>query len=73
MVGEYRPRLKGFLMRKKIIIYSLFQAFQAYDVEQAGSVTKGEFRRVIEAFCSPLTTDQFEAVLAKVLATPVLL
>ena len=37
-----------------------------YDVDQTSSVTKGEFRRVLESFCTPLTTDQFEAVLAKV-------
>ena len=37
-----------------------------YDADQNCSVTKGEFRRVLESFCIPLTTEQFEAVLAKV-------
>ena len=43
-----------------------FQAFMTYDADQNCSVTKGEFRRVLESFCIPLTTEQFEAVLAKV-------
>lgn len=48
------------------IFCAYLQAFQAYDVNQTASVTKGEFRRVLESFCTPLTTEQFEAVLAKV-------
>ena len=37
-----------------------------YDIENNGGVTKGEFRRVLESFCFPLTTEQFDAVAAKV-------
>lgn len=37
-----------------------------YDVEHSLGVTKGEFRRVLESFCLPLTSEQFEAVVAKV-------
>lgn len=37
-----------------------------YDVEHNLGVTKGEFRRVLESFCVPLTSEQFEAVVAKV-------
>ncbi|KAJ8377279.1 hypothetical protein AAFF_G00261880 [Aldrovandia affinis] len=40
-------------------------AFQALDTEGNATVTKGEFRRVIESFVLPLTTVQFAAVLAK--------
>lgn len=60
------------LLREKVRAKSdsIIQAFEAYDVGQTSSVTKGEFRRVIEAFCTPLTTDQFEAVLAKVDKNP---
>lgn len=29
-------------------------------------MSKGEFRRVLEAFALPLTSDQFESVVAKV-------
>ncbi|XP_053398276.1 EF-hand calcium-binding domain-containing protein 6-like [Mercenaria mercenaria] len=60
------------LLREKVRAKSdsIIQAFKTYDVDQTSSVTKGEFRRVLEAFCSPLTTDQFEAVLAKVSKNP---
>lgn len=47
-------------------IFFLFQAFMTYDVEHNLGVTKGEFRRVLESFCVPLTSEQFEAVVAKV-------
>lgn len=30
------------------------------------AISKGEFRRVVEAFAVPLTTEQFESVVAKV-------
>ncbi|KAI4880704.1 hypothetical protein NFI96_018440 [Prochilodus magdalenae] len=40
-------------------------AFRAYDQESRGTITKGEFRRVIEGFLVPLTQSQFEALLAK--------
>lgn len=60
------------LLREKVRAKSdsIIQAFKTYDVDQTSSVTKGEFRRVLEAFCTPLTTDQFEAVLAKVSKNP---
>ncbi|KAI8489383.1 EF-hand calcium-binding domain-containing protein 6 [Branchiostoma belcheri] len=45
-------------------------AFQTYDVDQSLNITKGEFRRVLETFCFPLTTDQFEAILAKCQLNP---
>ncbi|XP_066264767.1 EF-hand calcium-binding domain-containing protein 6-like isoform X4 [Branchiostoma lanceolatum] len=45
-------------------------AFQTYDVDQSLSITKGEFRRVLETFCFPLTTDQFDAILAKCQLNP---
>lgn len=48
------------------IFFFLFQAFMTYDVEHNLGVTKGEFRRVLESFCVPLTSEQFEAVVAKV-------
>ncbi|XP_046566155.1 EF-hand calcium-binding domain-containing protein 6-like [Haliotis rubra] len=49
---------------------SLKQAFQTYDVDQNLSITKGEFRRVLESFCFPLTSEQYEAVLVKVQRNP---
>ncbi|KAL3881564.1 hypothetical protein ACJMK2_027990 [Sinanodonta woodiana] len=56
------------LLREKVRAKadSIKQAFLTYDADQNGSVTKGEFRRVLESFCFPMTTSQFEAVLAKV-------
>lgn len=44
---------------------NIMQAFMTYDVEHNLGVTKGEFRRVLESFCVPLTSEQFEAVVAK--------
>ncbi|KAL7862888.1 hypothetical protein SRHO_G00118720 [Serrasalmus rhombeus] len=41
-------------------------AFRAFDQENRGTITKGEFRRIIEGFLVPLTQSQFEALLAKV-------
>ncbi|XP_058252475.1 EF-hand calcium-binding domain-containing protein 6 [Hemibagrus wyckioides] len=41
-------------------------AFRAFDVESSGSVTKGEFLRVIEGFLLPLTRSQFDGLFAKV-------
>lgn len=49
-----------------MLYFFLFQAFMTYDVEHNLGVTKGEFRRVLESFCVPLTSEQFEAVVAKV-------
>ncbi|XP_078423662.1 EF-hand calcium-binding domain-containing protein 6-like [Cetorhinus maximus] len=43
----------------------LRRAFYAYDVDQNLTVTKGEFRRVIEKFLLPLNTKQFQDLLAK--------
>ena len=42
------------------------RAFRLYDAERTTCVTKGEFRRVIENYCTPLTTDQFNTLHAKV-------
>nr|XP_025042844.1 EF-hand calcium-binding domain-containing protein 6 isoform X2 [Pelodiscus sinensis]XP_025042845.1 EF-hand calcium-binding domain-containing protein 6 isoform X3 [Pelodiscus sinensis] len=44
----------------------LKKAFQTIDIDQAQTVTKGEFRRVIETFLFPLTQAQFDAVLAQI-------
>ncbi|MBN3284884.1 EFCB6 protein, partial [Polyodon spathula] len=44
----------------------LKRAFQVYDVEYNLTVTKGEFRSVVESFLLPLTEGQFEELLAKV-------
>ncbi|XP_066505719.1 EF-hand calcium-binding domain-containing protein 6 [Hoplias malabaricus] len=41
-------------------------AFRAFDHRSQGTVTKGEFRRVIEGFLLPLTQSQFEALLEKI-------
>ncbi|XP_038833487.1 EF-hand calcium-binding domain-containing protein 6 isoform X3 [Salvelinus namaycush] len=41
-------------------------AFKALDPEGSGSVTRGEFRQVVEAFLFPLTQTQLNAMLAKV-------
>ncbi|XP_077066021.1 EF-hand calcium-binding domain-containing protein 6 isoform X2 [Siphateles boraxobius] len=40
-------------------------AFEAFDQEGNKTVTKGEFRRVIEGFLVPLTESQFEGLLAE--------
>ncbi|XP_056307901.1 EF-hand calcium-binding domain-containing protein 6 isoform X2 [Danio aesculapii] len=40
-------------------------AFEAFDQEGNKTVTKGEFRRVIEGFLVPLTQSQFEGLLAQ--------
>ncbi|XP_064795000.1 EF-hand calcium-binding domain-containing protein 6 [Oncorhynchus masou masou] len=41
-------------------------AFKALDPEGSGSVTRGEFRQVVEAFLFPLTQTQLNTMLAKV-------
>lgn len=41
-------------------------AFRAFDQEGSATVTKGEFRRVIEGFLVPLTQSQFDGLFAKV-------
>ncbi|XP_026802202.3 EF-hand calcium-binding domain-containing protein 6 [Pangasianodon hypophthalmus] len=41
-------------------------AFRAFDQEGSATVTKGEFRRVIEGFLVPLTQSQFHGLFAKV-------
>lgn len=43
-----------------------FQAFRIYDVDENETVTKGEFRRVLETYCMPLTSEQFDSIVAKV-------
>ncbi|TSQ92613.1 EF-hand calcium-binding domain-containing protein 6 [Bagarius yarrelli] len=40
-------------------------AFHAFDEERRGTVTKGEFRRVIEGFLLPLTQSQFDGLFVK--------
>ncbi|XP_041351388.1 EF-hand calcium-binding domain-containing protein 6-like [Gigantopelta aegis] len=49
---------------------SLKQAFQTYDVDQNQSVTKGEFRRILESFCFPMSSEQFQSLIAKVDINP---
>uniref|UniRef100_A0A2C9KUP1 EF-hand domain-containing protein n=1 Tax=Biomphalaria glabrata TaxID=6526 RepID=A0A2C9KUP1_BIOGL len=44
----------------------LKQGFKLYDVDNNETVTKGEFRRVLEMYCMPLTADQFDSILAKI-------
>lgn len=44
----------------------LIKAFQMLDVGQTLTVTKGEFRRVIETFLFHLTEAEFDTVLAEV-------
>lgn len=41
-------------------------AFCAFDQEGSDTVTKGEFRRVIEGFLVPLTQSQFHGLFSKV-------
>ncbi|XP_078077318.1 EF-hand calcium-binding domain-containing protein 6 [Mustelus asterias] len=43
----------------------LRRAFYAYDVDRNLTVTKGEFRRVIEKFLLPLNAKQFQDLLVK--------
>jgi Ca2+-binding EF-hand superfamily protein len=42
------------------------KAFQSYDDRQSMCVSKGQFRRVLEVHCLPLTNQQFDALLNKV-------
>ncbi|XDV52955.1 hypothetical protein PO909_021586 [Leuciscus waleckii] len=46
--------------------HDLKVAFEAFDQEGNKTVTKGEFRRVIEGFLVPLTESQFEGLLAEI-------
>ncbi|XP_060782724.1 EF-hand calcium-binding domain-containing protein 6 [Neoarius graeffei] len=41
-------------------------AFRAFDQEGSATITKGEFRRVIEGFLVPLTQSQFDGLFVKV-------
>ena len=50
----------------KVEYAALLKAFQTYDEQQSGSVTKGEFRRVLELYCLPMNTEQFNVILGKV-------
>ncbi|RXM34729.1 EF-hand calcium-binding domain-containing protein 6 [Acipenser ruthenus] len=52
--------------RTPVMQDDLRRAFQVYDVECNLTVTKGEFRSVVESFLLPLTEGQFEELLAKV-------
>ncbi|TRY83442.1 hypothetical protein DNTS_016197 [Danionella cerebrum] len=40
-------------------------AFEAFDLEGSKTVTRGEFKRIIEGFLVPLTDFQFEGLLAQ--------
>lgn len=42
------------------------QGFRNYDINRLDAVSKGEFRRVLEAFALPLTSEQFESIVVKV-------
>ncbi|KAF6034130.1 EFCAB6 [Bugula neritina] len=44
----------------------LLQGFRNYDINRIDAVSKGEFRRVLEAFALSLTSEQFESIIAKV-------
>nr|XP_039259918.1 EF-hand calcium-binding domain-containing protein 6-like [Styela clava] len=46
------------------------RAFQTYDTERTLTVTPGEFRRILEHHCLPLTTEQFNSLLIKVGTNP---
>ncbi|XP_033107844.1 EF-hand calcium-binding domain-containing protein 6-like isoform X2 [Anneissia japonica] len=56
------------LLKDKVIhhYHNLKQAFQNYDIDQSMTITRGELRRVLDTFCFPLTTEQFDSVMAKV-------
>ncbi|XP_072165535.1 EF-hand calcium-binding domain-containing protein 6-like isoform X2 [Diadema setosum] len=56
------------ILRERIRkLYSdLKQACQNYDIDQSLSITKGELRRVLDTFCLPMTTEQFNSIMAKV-------
>ena len=47
------------------IVFST-QAFVTYDRDNSASVTRGEFRRVLESFCMVFSSDQFENIMNKV-------
>uniref|UniRef100_F6TMY0 EF-hand domain-containing protein n=1 Tax=Ciona intestinalis TaxID=7719 RepID=F6TMY0_CIOIN len=48
----------------------LKQAFQLYDADRCTNVTKGEFRRVLENYCLPMTAEQFNALVVKIGTNP---
>ncbi|KAH9512262.1 hypothetical protein Btru_041326 [Bulinus truncatus] len=56
------------LIREKVrnLYDTLKQGFKLYDVDGNGTVTKGEFRRVLELYCMPLKADQFDSVVTKI-------
>ncbi|CAH1799481.1 unnamed protein product [Owenia fusiformis] len=56
------------LLREKVRskYRDLQQGFQNYDREQNLSITKGEFRRVLELYCISLTSEQFDQVMSKI-------
>ena len=47
-------------------VFFFFKAFKMYDIDENETVTKGEFRRVLESYCLPVTTEQFDGIIAKV-------
>ncbi|XP_071941657.1 EF-hand calcium-binding domain-containing protein 6-like [Antedon mediterranea] len=56
------------LLRDKALrhYHDLKQAFQNYDIDHSLTITRGELRRVLDNFCFPLTTEQFDGIMAKV-------
>ena len=42
------------------------QALQTFDLESSGVVTKGELKRVLDLYCIPMTTKQYEEFLEHV-------
>ncbi|XP_035663860.1 EF-hand calcium-binding domain-containing protein 6-like [Branchiostoma floridae] len=69
-----RERVRSKFNDLKLVCRSFSHAkllrFRHMCVDQSMSITKGELRRVLETFCFPLTTDQFDAILAKCQLNP---
>lgn len=64
---EVEQMLRENIRRK---YHDIKQACQNYDIDQSLSITKGEIRRVLDNYCLPLTTAQFDAMIIKVPANP---
>lgn len=65
--------IEGMLLQKvKDKKDDLKAAFRAFDREGSATVTKGEFRRVIEGFLVPLTQSQFDGLFLKVMKNSLL-
>ncbi|CAL1541366.1 unnamed protein product [Lymnaea stagnalis] len=58
-------------LREKVYkkLDQLQKAFKMYDVDDDEKVTKDEFRRVLECNCMPLTSEEFNSILAKLSLT----